>query len=77
MCGDTRVHDPPQVNVLSKMDMIEQYGELAFNLDFYLAAQGLDHLADSMEGTFPHRFRKLTQGVCEVRGVSGQLCLWA
>lgn len=25
-----------QVNVLSKMDLVEQYGELAFGLDFYL-----------------------------------------
>uniref|UniRef100_A0A3Q3WRD8 GPN-loop GTPase 2 n=1 Tax=Mola mola TaxID=94237 RepID=A0A3Q3WRD8_MOLML len=25
----------PHVNVLSKMDLIEQYGKLAFNLDFY------------------------------------------
>ena len=25
----------PHINVLSKMDLIESYGELAFNLDFY------------------------------------------
>ena len=25
----------PHVNVLSKMDMIQSYGQLAFNLDFY------------------------------------------
>lgn len=25
----------PHINVLSKMDLIEAYGELAFNLDYY------------------------------------------
>lgn len=25
----------PQVNLLSKVDLVEAYGQLAFNLDFY------------------------------------------
>lgn len=56
----------PQVNVLSKMDLIEQYGELAFSLDFYLQAQGLGHLAEAMEGSFPPRFQRMTAELCEV-----------
>ncbi|KAI3426388.1 hypothetical protein D9Q98_008759 [Chlorella vulgaris] len=56
----------PQVNVLSKMDLIQQYGELAFSLDFYLQAQGLSHLAEAMEGSFPPRFRRMTEELCEV-----------
>ena len=28
----------PHINVLSKIDLIEQYGKLAFNLDFYTEA---------------------------------------
>ena len=28
------------MNVLSKMDLVERYGELDFGLDFYLQAQG-------------------------------------
>lgn len=121
----------PQVNVLSKMDLIEQYGELAFGLDFYLhvrrhagracaqggaaeaaparkpvgglgrpraarfytapaiqvcvhallpsalplpplQAQGLAHLAEAMEGSFPPRFQRMTEELCEV-GQAGRL----
>lgn len=57
---------PKKVNVLSKMDLVEQYGQLAFGLDFYLQAQGLDHLADAMEGTLPPRFQSMTRELCEV-----------
>ncbi|KAL4423370.1 hypothetical protein ABPG77_004301 [Micractinium sp. CCAP 211/92] len=63
----TMLHlEMPQVNVLSKMDLIEQYGELAFGLDFYLHAQGLAHLAEAMEGSFPPKFQKITEELCEV-----------
>lgn len=31
----------PQVNVLSKMDLVEQYGDLALPLDFYLQASAV------------------------------------
>ncbi|KAL4448240.1 hypothetical protein ABPG75_005459 [Micractinium tetrahymenae] len=63
----TMLHlEMPQVNVLSKMDLIEQYGELAFSLDFYLQAQGLGHLAEAMEGSFPPKFRRMTEELCEV-----------
>ncbi len=31
----------PHVNVLSKMDMIQSYGPLAFNLDFYTEVSNL------------------------------------
>lgn len=55
-----------QVNVLSKFDLIEQYGELAFSLDFYMQAQGLEHLAQAMEGSFPPRFARMTERLCEV-----------
>uniref|UniRef100_A0A672K7T4 GPN-loop GTPase 2 n=2 Tax=Sinocyclocheilus grahami TaxID=75366 RepID=A0A672K7T4_SINGR len=34
----------PHVNVLSKMDLIEQYGKLAFNLDFYTEVLDLSYL---------------------------------
>ncbi|KAK9862867.1 hypothetical protein WJX84_005745 [Apatococcus fuscideae] len=57
----------PHVNVLSKMDMIQSYGPLAFNLDFYTEVQDLSYLVKSMEGTlFAKRFQKLTEGLCEV-----------
>ena len=36
----------PHVNVLSKMDLIEQYGRLAFNLDFFTDVMDLDYLVE-------------------------------
>lgn len=101
-------YNAAQVNVLSKMDLVEQYGELAFSLDFYLQvgslpfrppiaapaaallrciwdllracyallpllllpllqAQGLGHLAEAMEGSFPPKFQKMTEELCEVK----------
>ena len=30
-------------------------------------AQGLSHLAEAMEGTFPPRFQRMTEELCEVR----------
>ncbi|XP_058097463.1 GPN-loop GTPase QQT1 isoform X4 [Magnolia sinica] len=34
----------PHINVLSKIDLIESYGKLAFNLDFYTDVQDLSYL---------------------------------
>lgn len=39
----------PHVNVLSKVDLIEQYGELAYNLDFYTEASELDRLVQFVD----------------------------
>lgn len=36
-----------------------------------LQAQGLGHLAEAMEGTFPPKFQRMTEELCEV----GRLCL--
>jgi GTPase SAR1 family protein len=38
----------PHVNVLSKMDLIKQYGNLKFNLDFYTDVLDLGYLAESI-----------------------------
>eukprot|EP00878_Enallax_costatus_P013672 GHUV01014296.1.p1 GENE.GHUV01014296.1~~GHUV01014296.1.p1 ORF type:complete len:362 (+),score=111.59 GHUV01014296.1:348-1433(+) len=57
----------PQVNVLSKMDLVKQYGQLAFNLDYYTEVQDLGYLVHSMgHGPFSQRYRKLSAGLCEV-----------
>ncbi|KAL7748458.1 hypothetical protein RI367_006153 [Sorochytrium milnesiophthora] len=40
----------PQVNVLSKVDLIESYGRLAFNLDYYTEVQNLSYLLSSATG---------------------------
>ena len=47
--------------------MVESYGSLAFNLDFYTEAQDLSQLATAMgSDRFSQRFRKLSAGLCEV-----------
>ena len=42
----------PHVNLLSKIDLIEQYGKLQFNLDFYTqVTQKSDYLANLVSGS--------------------------
>jgi GPN-loop GTPase len=39
----------PHINVLSKMDLMEQYGKLAFNLEFYTDVLDLRYLLDRLD----------------------------
>lgn len=39
----------PHVNVLSKCDLIEKFGKLSFNLDFYTDVLDLGYLLDELE----------------------------
>jgi hypothetical protein len=41
--------DLPHINVLSKIDILRDYGELAFNLDFYTEVQDLGYLLPLLE----------------------------
>ncbi|CAL9706010.1 unnamed protein product [Knipowitschia caucasica] len=57
----------PHVNILSKMDLIEQYGKLAFNLDFYTEVMDLSFLLDHLASDpFFKRFRRLNKKLTEV-----------
>ncbi|CAD7695827.1 unnamed protein product [Ostreobium quekettii] len=58
----------PHVNVLSKMDLIKQYGDLAFQLDYYLEAQDLSMVLQTMTGNaaFSERFKSLSSAISEV-----------
>jgi hypothetical protein len=61
----------PHVNILSKVDMLEQYGGLGeHGLDFFTEAQDLRFLAEGGGGeesnAFDRRFQKLTLGLCDV-----------
>ncbi|KAF9460285.1 hypothetical protein BDZ94DRAFT_1198224 [Collybia nuda] len=49
----------PHVNVLSKVDLIAQYGDLDFNLDFYTEVQDLSYLENSLTSSLPPRFAAL------------------
>lgn len=41
--------DLPHVNVISKIDMLKNYGELPFRLDYYTEAQDLQYLTPYLE----------------------------
>lgn len=41
----------PHINVLSKIDLIQQYGKLAFDIDFYTDVQDLSYLLQHMQET--------------------------
>ena len=40
----------PAVNVLSKIDMISQYGELPYNLDYFTECHELERLVPFLDG---------------------------
>ncbi|KAF5318621.1 hypothetical protein D9619_010979 [Psilocybe cf. subviscida] len=53
----------PHINVLSKIDLISQYGDLDFNLDFYTEVQDLSYLENSLSTSVPSRFAALNMAM--------------
>lgn len=53
----------PHVNVLSKIDLISQYGDLDFNLDFYTEVQDLSYLEATLNASAPPRFAALNMAM--------------
>ncbi|GAA5902065.1 hypothetical protein JCM6882_000181 [Rhodosporidiobolus microsporus] len=57
----------PHVNVLSKVDLLGQSGELPFNLDFYTEVQDLSYLLPLLErDQRTRRFSELNRVICEL-----------
>lgn len=57
----------PAVNVLSKIDLVEQYGSLPFNLDYFIESTDLSHLANALDADpFMRRFASLNRALCEL-----------
>ncbi|GAA5902020.1 hypothetical protein JCM6882_000170 [Rhodosporidiobolus microsporus] len=57
----------PHVNVLSKVDLLGQSGELPFNLDFYIEVQDLSYLLPLLErDQRTRRFSELKRVICEL-----------
>ncbi|KAJ7130344.1 hypothetical protein C8R44DRAFT_64971 [Mycena epipterygia] len=52
----------PHINVLSKVDLIAQYGDLDFNLDFYTEVQDLSYLENALSTSTP-RFADLNMAM--------------
>jgi len=50
----------PHVNLLSKVDMVEKYGKLQFNLDYYTDVLDLEYLLEAMpDDPFTSKYRTL------------------
>ncbi|KAI9208539.1 uncharacterized protein BJ171DRAFT_438055 [Polychytrium aggregatum] len=57
----------PHVNILSKVDLMEAYGTLAFNLDYYTEVQDLSYLLQRLNtDNFGRKFTKLNEALCEL-----------
>jgi len=57
----------PHINVLSKMDLIEKYGKLAFSLDYYTDVLDLNYLLqDVKENEFMKKFTSLNEALIGV-----------
>ena len=61
--------DLPHLNVLTKIDKLASYGELAFNLDFYTEVQDLSYIVPHLEAensAFSEKFAGLNNAVIEL-----------
>ncbi|PKA57123.1 hypothetical protein AXF42_Ash002427 [Apostasia shenzhenica] len=57
----------PHINVLSKIDLIESYGKLAYNLEFYTDVEDLSYLQYHLDqDPRSAKYRKLTKELCDV-----------
>jgi GTPase SAR1 family protein len=62
--------DLPHVNVISKIDLVSNYGELPFNLDYYTGVQDLSYLTPYVEkesnSVLGKRYSKLTEMIGQI-----------
>lgn len=56
----------PHINVLSKIDLLKQYGDLEFNLDFYTEVQDLSYLENSLSSSLPSKFSTLNMAMIDL-----------
>jgi GPN-loop GTPase len=64
----TMLHlETPHVNVLSKVDLMDKYGDLAFGLDFYTEVQDLTYLAEHLNNDPKFKeYNKMTNAIMEI-----------
>lgn len=62
--------DLPHINVLSKVDLLRNYGELPFNLDFYTEVQDLSylfpHIEQEQKTALGNKYAKLTEAIADL-----------
>ena len=62
--------DLPHLNVLSKVDLLKNYGELDFNLEFYTEVQDLSflfpHIEAEQKTVLGKRYARLTEAIADL-----------
>lgn len=59
--------ETPFVSVLSKVDIMEVYGQADFNLDYYCELPNLNYLVDRIsDDPFLKRYKKLTESLASI-----------
>ncbi|KAF8334490.1 hypothetical protein F5887DRAFT_870552, partial [Amanita rubescens] len=53
----------PHINVLSKVDLIKQYGDLDFNLEYYTEVQDLSYIENALSASLPPKFASLNMSL--------------
>ena len=68
LCLSSTTHlELPMVNVLSKIDMLDTFGDLDFPLDYYTDAMDLEYILNKLpQDPFYSKFRLMAQGIIEV-----------
>lgn len=57
----------PHINVLSKVDLVEKFGSLSFNIDFFCEVLDLSFLLERInDDPFNKKFKKLNQAMCSI-----------
>jgi len=57
----------PHINLLSKVDLVEKYGKLQFNLDYYTEVLDLEYLLDCFpEDNFTKKYRALNKAMTDL-----------
>jgi hypothetical protein len=57
----------PHINVLSKIDLVEKYGKLAFDLEFFADVGDLEYLLDRLDADpFGKKFGNLNKALCSL-----------
>ncbi|XP_014674909.1 PREDICTED: GPN-loop GTPase 2-like isoform X2 [Priapulus caudatus] len=57
----------PHVNVLSKVDLIQQFGKLPFNIDFYTEVLDLSYVMEAWkDDPLTSKFKKFNEALCGV-----------
>lgn len=57
----------PHINVLSKIDLVENFGTLPFNMDYFCEVMDLSFLVDRLnEDPFNRKYKKLNEALCGI-----------